>query len=115
MPWAMKDSRAHAQPKSAVLPLQPEPGHLRIAVAVEVRVEAADSQYELAPVRAGEPQDVGETAREADLGVQQPRVVGELALDPDDAFLRRHPRHQRDLDADYGGLWTGQRHAGQPE
>ena len=85
----------------ADLPAQPEPRHLRVAVAVEVGVVAADGQHELAGQRALPPEREREAAGEPDVLVEQPGVVGELAPAPE-----RRPRGWRSARAGASSIDT---------
>ena len=96
-------------------PLDAEAGHFGVAVAVEVGVVAAHREHELAGVGSLEPDDVGEPAGDPDVAVEQPRVVGELALHPQHAFRRGEAHHQGELDRDEGDLGAGEGDAGEAE
>ena len=96
-------------------PDEAEARHVRVAVAVEVRVVAADGEHELAGVRPLPPDHEGEAAGQANVRVEQPRVVGELRLDPEHALLGREARDQAELDRHERDLRPRQRHAGQAE
>ena len=100
---------------AADAPAQAEPRHLRVAVAVEVGVVAAEGEHELAAVLALEPDDVGEAAGDLDVGVEQPRVVGELPLHPEHALRARESHEERELDRDERRLRPRQRHAREAE
>ena len=97
------------------LPAEADAGHLGIAVVVEARVIAADSDHELSGVRALPPGLEREPAGETDGLVEQPRVVGELGLDEDQPFLLREASQQGELDRDQGEDRRRQLGPGQPE
>ena len=92
-------------------PLQAEARHIGVTVAPEARVVAAHGQHELAAVRAAEPDHECEAAGQPHVAVQQPRVVGELGLHPQHAFLGREACDQAELDRQEGHLRSRQ---GQP-
>ena len=96
-------------------PVQPEPRHHGVSVAVEVRVEATHGEHELAGVRSLEPDDVCEAAGQPDVAVEQVRVVRQLALHPQDAFRGGEPHEQRELDRHQRDLRPRQREPGQTE
>ena len=99
----------------AHLPAEAEPRHLRVAVAVEVRMEAAERQHELAGMRAAEPHDVGEAAGEPHRFMQEPGILRQLRLHPHHAVARGEARDEADLDRDERHLRTRQRHATEAE
>ena len=101
--------------KSTNLPAEAEARHRRIAVAVEVRVIAAERQHELAGSRAVEPHHIGEAAGQPHQLVQQPGILGQLGLDPHHAVAGGEPRDQAELDRDEAQLRARQRHAREPE
>ena len=103
-----RDERPHA-------PLQAEPRHLGVAGAPEARVKTAHRQHELAAVGSVEPDHEGKATRQPHIAVEQPRVVGELCLHPQHAFLRREARHQAQFERDQRHLWPRQRNARQAQ
>ena len=95
--------------------VEAEPRHDRVAVAVEGGVVAAERQHELAAVRPLEPRHEREPTGEANLGEEQPGVIRQLGLDPEDALLGGEAADQPELDRDERELRPRQRHSSEAE
>ena len=76
---------------------------------------AAHGEDELAGERPLPPDGEGEAAGEADALREQPRVVGELGLDHEDALARGEAREQGELDRHQGRTRAREGHPGQAE
>ena len=99
----------------AHMPHQPDAWHVRIAVAMEARVIAADREHELTLERAFPPHHEREPARQSHFRIQQPRILGQLRADAEDSFARRETRQQREFDRDECDLWSRQCQARETE
>ena len=90
--------------------MQPQPGHDRVPFAPEAGVIAAQRQNELARVGPQPPGGEGEATGQADLGIQQPAVIGELGLNQEEPLGGRETGQQPQFNRHQGGLGPGQSH-----
>ncbi len=76
-------------------PVESQPRHIRITVAVELRMISAECQNELSAVWTFEPGYECEAAGQPDRLVKQPGIVCQLRLNPEHAFLGGETQDQR--------------------